>query len=162
MNCSLLPSASHERSGFLRQAVKSHQIIKAQPFHGLRLSSFRNVGRRFLPKSIFNVFVAKGIEYVLANLMRGDQRNTAALQRACGRLRQQQENAERETEVEKQRCDRRLSGFLKETEAKLAAKHEDACKESGRSKRNAEELERLRNGAEKAELKPSRNRTSLR
>ena len=59
-------------------------------------------------------------------------------------LRQQQENAERETEVEKQRVIDAYQAFLKETEAKLAAKHEEALAKRAEDQRNAEELERLR------------------
>lgn len=59
-------------------------------------------------------------------------------------LHQQQENAERETEVEKQRVIDAYQAFLKGTEAKLAAKHEEALAKRAEDQRNAEERERLR------------------
>ena len=59
-------------------------------------------------------------------------------------LRQQEQTAAQEAQAEKQRVIDTYQAFLKETEAKLAAKHEEALAKRAEDQRNAEELERLR------------------
>ena len=59
-------------------------------------------------------------------------------------LRQQEQTAAQEAQAEKQRVIDAYQAFLKETEAKLAAKHEEALAKRAEDQRNAEELERLR------------------
>ena len=59
-------------------------------------------------------------------------------------LRQQEQTAAQEAQAEKQRVIDDYQAFLKETEAKLAAKHEEALAKRAEDQRNADELERLR------------------
>ena len=59
-------------------------------------------------------------------------------------LRQQEQTAAQEAQAEKQRVIDAYQAFLKGTEAKLAAKHEEALAKRAEDQRNAEELERLR------------------
>ena len=59
-------------------------------------------------------------------------------------LRQQEQAAAHEAQAEKQRVIDANQAFLKETEAKLAAKHEEALAKRAEDQRNADELERLR------------------
>ena len=86
------------------------------------------------------------------NFARAEKFASGELKAQCGALRsaladalrQQEQTAAQEAQAEKQRVIDAYQAFLKGTEAKLAAKHEEALAKRAEDQRNAEELERLR------------------
>ena len=86
------------------------------------------------------------------NFARAEKFASGELKAQCGALRsaladalrQQEQTAAQEAQAEKQRVIDDYQAFLKETEAKLAAKHEEALAKRAEDQRNADELERLR------------------
>ena len=146
--------ACAEDKAFIEACIQKYQVADYYPAQEIRKAL--QFDRRYCAdRAAYFRNSQKRAEQLLdtdRNFARAEKYASGETKAQCGALRsaladalrQQQENAERETEVEKQRVIDAYQAFLKETEAKLAAKHEEALAKRAEDQRNAEELERLR------------------